>query len=44
MLHRDVEVYKLKGSTGVHIGSVSMTGGPLIKPAVEGRTIKIMIL
>ena len=41
MTHNDVEVYKLFGSTGYHIGSVSLAGGPIIKGPVKGRTIDL---
>lgn len=40
MTHNDVEVYIRKSSTGYHIGSVSLAGGPIIKGPVKGRTIK----
>lgn len=41
MLHGDVEVYKLAGSKGIHMGSVSIQGGELTKPPVLGRTIQL---
>lgn len=36
--HGDVEVYDLRG---IHVGSVSMEGGELTKPAVKGRSINV---
>ena len=39
--HGDVEVYKIVGSKGIHIGCISMEGGHLTKPPVKGRTVNL---
>ena len=39
--HGDVEVYKIFGSKGIHIGCTSILGGYLTKPPVHGRTVNL---
>lgn len=33
-----MEVYRKHGSTLIHYGACPITGGPIFKPAVKGRT------
>ena len=39
--HGDMEIYKIDGPKGIHIGCTSMSGGLMTKPAVKGRTVNL---